>query len=67
MSDEKDQKLDQLAVLRAEIDQMAALAPELARVAHAWFDAFKEAGFDDKQALYLAASQVLQNPGTAPS
>jgi hypothetical protein len=64
MSDEKP--IDQLAVLRAQLDQNMALCPELARMARAIYDAFKAQEFTDSQALYLAAVQMLQNPGTAP-
>lgn len=63
----QDDPIDQLAVLRAEIDQMVKLAPEIARTARAWFDSFRAEDFSEKQALYLTASQVLQNPGTPPS
>lgn len=62
-----DDPVDQLAVLRAEIDQMVKLAPELARTAMAWFEAFTAEGFNEKQALYLTASQILQTPGTPPA
>jgi hypothetical protein len=65
-SDEPD-PLDQLAVVRAEIDQLQALAPEGARVARAWYDAYRNQNFTDRQALYLAAAQVLQNPGVPPA
>jgi hypothetical protein len=59
--------VDPLAVLRAEIDQMVALAPEVARTARAWFDAFVREDFTEKQALYLAAAEILQSPGTPPA
>lgn len=57
---------DPLPRIRAEMDQMVELAPELARLAYGWFEAFSDAGFADSQALYLAAAQMLQDPGTAP-
>jgi hypothetical protein len=65
MTDDNDE-FDPLPGLRANLDQMAAMAPEIARVARAWFQAFGEQGFTDTQALYLTAAQILQNPGTAP-
>jgi len=57
---------DQLAALRASIDQMTAVAPELVRAARGWFDAFQGQGFSERQALYLTATQMLQSPGVAP-
>ena len=57
---------DPLPALRAQMDQMLMLAPELARAARAFFDAYKAQGFEDKQALYLTAAQLLQDPGTPP-
>jgi hypothetical protein len=64
---DKDEPIDQLAVLRAQLDQMIAIMPEMARTAWAWFGVFQGEGFSDKQALYLTACQMIQNPGTAPS
>ena len=57
---------DLLVVLRAQIDQMAMLAPEMARSTRDWFDAFTSVGFTDSQALYLTAVQLKDNPGKAP-
>ena len=57
---------DPLVVLRAEIDQMIALAPEVARAARGMFQAFKAEGFTDSQALYLIAVQLKDTPGKAP-
>lgn len=45
---------------------MLMLAPEMARAARAWFNAFQDQGFTDSQALYLAAAQLLQDPGSPP-
>jgi hypothetical protein len=59
--------VDPLVVLRAEIDQMVALAPEVARTARGLFDAFVKEGFTEKQALYLTAAEILQSPGTPPA
>ena len=67
MSDDDTDPADQLAILRAQIDQMVALAPELARSAKGCFDAFQAEGFSERQALYLAAAQMLQNPGAPPA
>lgn len=57
---------DPLPALKAEIDQMLMLAPELARALSTWFQAFKKEGFNDSQALYLSAVQITQNAGKAP-
>jgi hypothetical protein len=65
MDDETPQ--DQLAILRAQIDQSVALAPELARMAYGQFHAFVGEGFTADQALYLTACSLSQSPGEAPS
>jgi hypothetical protein len=57
---------DQLAALRAAIDQGAMLAPEIARAAFASFSAFTDKGFTAPQALYLTAVQLRETPGEAP-
>lgn len=57
---------DALAILRAQIDQTLALAPELARAVRIWYDAFQAQGFSEKQALYLAMAHLKDTPGTAP-
>lgn len=62
----RDDPEDPLPKLRAELDQMLMLAPEMARAARAWYEAYKGEGFEDSQALYLTAAQLLQNPGEAP-
>lgn len=62
-----DLPIDPLAVLQAEIDQMIANAPELARAAQGLFGAFRGEGFSANQALYLTAVQLQSNPGNAPS
>lgn len=67
MTEPESDPLDELAMLRAQLDQAIALAPELARCARGYFDAFAECGFSEKQALYLAAAQMLQDPGSAPA
>jgi hypothetical protein len=59
--------IDPLAVLQAEIDQMIATTPELARAARGAFDAYQGQGFTANQALYLTAVQLQSNPGNAPS
>lgn len=58
---------DPLPAIRAEIDQMVALAPELALAAFGAFSAYQAEGFTANQALYLTASQLHQSPGDAPS
>lgn len=67
MSDESFEPQDELALLRAAIDQQVALAPELARSAYGQFSAFQESGFTPNQALYLTAVQLQESPGQAPS
>ena len=64
MSD--DEPEDPLPAIRASLDQMLMMAPEVARAARGWYDAFQGQGFTDSQALYLTAAQLLQDPGTAP-
>jgi hypothetical protein len=65
MSDDIDPQ-DQLAALRATLDQAIASAPEIARDVHGYYQAFKAEGFSDPQALYLAVCTIQQKPGTAP-
>lgn len=65
--DNPDYPADPLAILRAQLDQGIALAPELARGVRAYYDAFTQQGFEDKQAMYLTACQMLQTPGPPPS
>ena len=57
---------DPLPALIAALDQVLAMAPQLARVARGTFEAFTEAGFTESQALYLTAVQLQSDPGTAP-
>ena len=63
--DQEDQ--DQLAILRAAIDQQVALAPEVARHAFGQYAAFVSEGFTANQALYLTAVRLQESPGEAPS
>ena len=58
-----DEAADWLASLRADIDQIVASAPELARIYRGLFDAFRRGGFTEGQALYLAVSHFK---GTGP-
>lgn len=67
MSAGDDTPQDQLAILRAEIDQSIALAPEVARMAYGQFHAFRGEGFTADQALYLTACGLHSTPGDAPS
>lgn len=64
--DHDDVPTDPLSALVAGIDQMLMVAPQLARAAAGWHDAFKAEGFTDSQALYLTACQLHQQPGSAP-
>lgn len=61
-----DEPEDPLPDLIASLDQLLALAPELARTYRGYYEAFMARGFSDSQALYLSACQVLQTPGKAP-
>ena len=63
---EPEHSEDPLPALRAQLDQLIATAPEIARVALGFHEAFVTEGFSDRQALYLTAAQLLQSPGTAP-
>lgn len=66
MTDDEQEFEDNLAALRAQMDQGLMLAPELARATRAWYDAFLAQSFGDSQALYLAAVQLVQHPGRCP-
>lgn len=67
MPDEpQDGTHDPLPAMIANLDQVIATAPHLARVARGLFDAFTGAGFAEKQALYLTASHLISTPGSAP-
>lgn len=57
---------DPLHVLRAELDQALAQAPELARMTRGFFDAYRGENFSEAQSLYLTVTQIQQHPGTAP-
>lgn len=57
---------DPLPAMIAKVDQLAMEAPIVARCARAFFEAFNEAGFNEAQATYLTACQILQDPGSAP-
>lgn len=65
-NENEEDPVDQLAALIAGIDQMVAAAPQLARAAKGWYDAFEEEGFTSSQALYLAACELLQDAGSPP-
>lgn len=64
--DPQDDPVDHLHALRAGLDQVIAVAPEIARTAKGYHEAFTAEGFSNSEALYLAACQLLQKPGTAP-
>jgi hypothetical protein len=57
-----DEHNDPLPALIAEIDQTLAMAGELARAVRAYYDAFIEEGFTEKQALYAAVMWIKQPP-----
>lgn len=57
---------DPLPKMIADLDQLAAMAPQLARMARVWFDAFEAEGFNAAQALYLSACTIVQDTGKAP-
>ncbi len=61
-----DHDVDPLVRLRAELDQAVAMAPELARTARGYYEAFGAEGFSERQALFLTIAELLQNPGVAP-
>jgi hypothetical protein len=63
MPDQDFTPQDELAVLRAQLDQAAALAPLVAGLARSFFAAFVAEGFAEHQALYLTMAQILSNPG----
>lgn len=66
MPEDDEMPPDPIAALIANIDQVQATMPHIARMARIHFDAYINEGFNERQALYLAATQLLQNPGTAP-
>lgn len=54
---------DPLPEIIAGIDQMVAMAPQLARAARGFYDAFKAEGFTDSQAAYMTMAQLHSDPG----
>jgi hypothetical protein len=64
--DDHEPQDDPLVALRAGLDQAIAMAPEIARTARGFFNAFAAEGFTESQALYLAACQMHGKPGNAP-
>jgi hypothetical protein len=66
MHDDDEDPVDPLPQLRAEMDQMIAIMPEIARTGFNWYRAFMGEGFSDTQALYLTACELIQHPGKAP-
>lgn len=63
MNDEPDDPLPQMV---ANIDQLIANAPHMARAAWGLYNAFAMQGFSSDAALYLTAVQLVQTPGEAP-
>jgi hypothetical protein len=55
--------IDGLAVLKAELEQVAMHMPLIAENARQWFKAFQDEGFTEKQALYLTAVEIIRSPG----
>lgn len=55
---------DSLPGLIASIDQLVALAPQMARAGRGLFDAYLDEGFSEAQAM--AAAQLIQDPGSPP-
>lgn len=64
--DDDQQPDDPLPALLAALDQALSMAPQLARMARGYFDAFEHEGFTASQALYLTAAQIHSTPGSAP-
>lgn len=62
----EDEPVDPMVGLRAQMDQMLMLAPEVGRAARAWFEVFRSEGFGDRESLYLTAVQMVQQPGSPP-
>jgi len=63
MSDEAP--IDPLATMIAELDQFLANMGQLARLQKGMFDEYVEAGFSEKQALYLAAAHFRSDGGSS--
>jgi hypothetical protein len=57
---------DPLGAMIAEIDQIIANSKEIARMNKGLFDSYLEAGFTEKQALYLTGCMTTGKPGDAP-
>lgn len=66
MSDPLEGPEDSLVALRAQLDQMIAMSPELARVAKGAYDAYMGEGFTAGQALFLTAVQLKDQPFGGP-
>lgn len=66
MSGDEMNPEDPLPDLIAALDQVIAMAPQMARTARGYFNAFVAEGFMEKQALYLTACQLMDSPGKAP-
>jgi hypothetical protein len=56
--------IDRLPGLLADIDQALAMVGEMARYQKGLYEGYVEAGFTDKQALYLAAEHL--KPSSPP-
>lgn len=69
MSDD-DQNVDPLPAMMAELDQAVAMvlanAANVAIAARGAYEAYVAEGFTERQALYLTACGLKDNPGPAP-
>lgn len=57
-----DEAREQLAGIKAMVDQAVEAMGELARGAFAYYEGLKNAGFTEDQALYLTATYMSKPP-----
>lgn len=62
-----DDPHDPLPGILAAVDQALAMSAEISRVTRGFYDAFKDAGFTDAQALWLANAQFKNELGEPPA
>lgn len=62
-----DDQHDPLPAMLASLDQALAMAPQIARIYRAMYDAFVAEGFTESQALWLAFAQVNASAGDPPT
>lgn len=65
MNDDTD-PIDPMPGVMAALDQVLALASEMARITRGLFDAYKAEGFSDQQAAYFTVCQIQQGAGPPP-